>query len=207
VIVSHWPSAAGARLSWHASSVNRAFPVPSCGAFQRYHGQVPLFALEGDLAGQSDTRLAPDQRHRLRAVRPSRPVCPWFESRLTVHRTEAMVDFVGQASRAWMGRIADSEQTITRPATCCYSPAAFLDRTRWLVEHESSRGAILRRSSRDRLAQILEQQHQVEFVYRGGLEPEFPVETLGTLVLCMNDDRTQAGDFRGLKRPEQRVLQ
>jgi hypothetical protein len=96
-------SPAGVRLCWHAPSapgvfLNRAFLVPSCGPFQGYHGQVPSFTLKGDLTCQSDTRLAFDQGHRCRAGRPSRPIRPWFEPRLTVLGREARVHFLGRSA-------------------------------------------------------------------------------------------------------------
>jgi len=61
--------------------------------------------------------------------------------------------------------------------------------------------------ARDYLAQIFEQQHQVEFICRGGLESEFAVELLRILVLRVNQHRTQAGDTRGLERAQQGIFQ
>ena len=72
--------------------------APSRGALERHDGQVASFALEGDLARRSDTRLALDQGHRLGAERASRPRCAWFEPRLTVHRTEGVVDLIGRSA-------------------------------------------------------------------------------------------------------------
>lgn len=80
------------------SMVNRTIPAPSRGALQRHDGQVPSFAREGELTRQSDSRLAPGQRHRLGAARASRPSCPWFKPRLLVHWTEAVADFIGSSA-------------------------------------------------------------------------------------------------------------
>ena len=57
-----WIRCAGAAIA----NIGTTGPAPSRGGHQCYDGQVSSFALEDDLA-RSDTRLALDQSHRIRA--------------------------------------------------------------------------------------------------------------------------------------------